>query len=133
MNPRAELFIDKAAESLGGAESELAARRFSDCANRCYYSCLQAALAALADAGVRGADKDGQVSHAAVQARFSGLLIGRRKLYSSAIAGALTQLLTLRGLADYSERPISEIQARRATNHARTFVAEVHLRLKEHR
>ena len=41
------IFLDKAAESFAGAESELANGRFNNCANRCYYACFQAAIVAL--------------------------------------------------------------------------------------
>ena len=40
-------FLAKAQESLAGAESEFAAGRYNNCANRCYYACFQAAIHAL--------------------------------------------------------------------------------------
>ena len=43
----AELYLRKALESLAGAESECANRRFSNCANRAYYAAFQAAISAL--------------------------------------------------------------------------------------
>jgi uncharacterized protein (UPF0332 family) len=53
------LFLDKALESLVGAESEFLNRRYNNCANRCYYACFQAAIVALQLAGVapRGASR----------------------------------------------------------------------------
>src|SRR5205823_6359850 len=42
---------DKALESLAGAESELANGRYNNAANRAYYACFQAAIAALQRAG----------------------------------------------------------------------------------
>src|SRR5687767_6597204 len=45
-------YLAKARESLVGAESEHAARRYNNAANRCYYACYQAAVAALTNAGV---------------------------------------------------------------------------------
>jgi len=41
-----EIYLAKALESLEGAESELANRRYNNCANRCYYASFQAAVAA---------------------------------------------------------------------------------------
>jgi uncharacterized protein (UPF0332 family) len=52
------IYLDKARESLAGAESEYGNRRHHNCANRCYYVCFQAAIAALLLAGVRpGSDR----------------------------------------------------------------------------
>jgi len=47
----AELFLEKAGEALAGAESEFANGRYNNCANRCYYACFQAAIAALTRVG----------------------------------------------------------------------------------
>lgn len=46
-------YLDKAIESLAGAESEYANKRYNNCANRCYYAMFQAAIAALIAAGIR--------------------------------------------------------------------------------
>lgn len=46
-------YLSKARESLETAESEYVNRRYNSCANRCYYACFQAAIAALLRAGVR--------------------------------------------------------------------------------
>ena len=45
MTEPASLFLEKAANSLAGAESELANGRHDNVANHCYYSCFQAAPA----------------------------------------------------------------------------------------
>ena len=45
-------FALKAIESLASAESEYVNGRFNSCANRCYYSCFHAAVAALARHGI---------------------------------------------------------------------------------
>ncbi len=47
-----DIFLDKALECLAGAESEFANGRYNNCANRCFYACFQAAIAALANSGV---------------------------------------------------------------------------------
>ena len=41
------IYLAKAEESLRTAESEFANGRYNSCANRCYYACFQAAIAAL--------------------------------------------------------------------------------------
>ena len=49
-----------ATESLLTAESEFVNGRYNSCANRCYYGCFQAAIAALLRDGIRAR---GQWSH----------------------------------------------------------------------
>jgi len=53
-------FLAKAQESVAGAESEFAAERYNNCANRCYYACFQAAIHALLKAGIQPQGKRGQ-------------------------------------------------------------------------
>jgi uncharacterized protein (UPF0332 family) len=48
----ASLFMAKALECLAGAESELANKRYNNCANRAYYACFQAAIDALTREGI---------------------------------------------------------------------------------
>ncbi len=69
--PEETVYLAKARESLAGAESELANGRYNNCANRCYYACFQAAVAALVQHGIR--PPGGQRAawgHAFVQAQF---------------------------------------------------------------
>jgi uncharacterized protein (UPF0332 family) len=66
------IYVAKAEESLRTAESEFANGRYNSCANRCYYACFQAAIAALLAEGIRAR---GQWSHAFVQGQFVGVLI----------------------------------------------------------
>jgi len=48
MSELSQLYLIKAEESLLGAESEFThGRRYNNVANRCYYACFQAAVAAL--------------------------------------------------------------------------------------
>ena len=51
----ASLFMAKALECLAGAESELANKRYNNCANRAYYACFQAAIDALTREGIQPA------------------------------------------------------------------------------
>ncbi len=49
-------YLAKAEESLAGAEREFAAGAYNNCANRAYYACFQAAIAALDLADIRPPD-----------------------------------------------------------------------------
>jgi uncharacterized protein (UPF0332 family) len=120
------VFLNKAAESLACAESEYVNGRFNTCANRCYYACFQAAVAALAGHGI--APPGGiraQWSHGFVQAQFVTQLIDRRKVYSASIGDTLNRIGALRRAADYTTDEISQIQAERALRRARAFVQTV--------
>lgn len=131
MNNDSQNYLIKAQESLRGAESELFARRFNNVANRAYYAAFQAALAALLDASVRVQnDRGGTISHQAVQSKFAGILISRRKLYSGNLARVLSDLLRVRILADYRPNRLSKVRATRALGKARSFVSAVEKRLQ---
>jgi uncharacterized protein (UPF0332 family) len=118
-------YLEKATESLIGAESEYANRRYNNCANRCYYAMFQAAVAALIAAGIRPADVKEQWGHDFVQAQFSGMLVRRRKLYSSDLVSMLPHVAQIRLLADYDAETISQTLAERALWKAKTLVSAV--------
>ena len=40
MNTTINPYLEKAVESLAGAESEYVNGRYNNCANRCYYACF---------------------------------------------------------------------------------------------
>lgn len=123
MIERASLFLEKAVESLMGAESELATRRYNNTANRCYYACFQAALHALNQAGLRPQGE--QWSHEAVPGAFDGQLINRRKLHSANLRGVLDRNHLLRLKADYRQDLVTETEATRALRRAHAFVAAI--------
>lgn len=118
-----EIFLQKAEESLAGAESEFANGRYNNCANRSYYACFQAAIAALIRAGIQ--PRGVQWGHDFVQAEFVGQLINRRKLYPAALRDALVRNLGLRQTADYRKDQVTHTQASRALRRAREFVSAV--------
>lgn len=120
-----EDYLAKAAESLTGAESELANGRFNNAANRTYYTALQAAIAALLRASIRPADPRTGWGHAFVQSQFAGQLVSRRKVYPAALRDVLPLLLTLRHTADYETDQVSHTQAQRALRRARDFVVTI--------
>ncbi len=117
------IYLVKAEESLFGAESEYANRRFQNCANRAYYACYQAAVAALLDADIRPSGS--RWGHNTVQAQFVGELINRRKRYPADLRDTFERLVILRQTADDAADFVSEIQAARSVRRARTFVAAV--------
>jgi uncharacterized protein (UPF0332 family) len=120
-----QLFLEKAEESLDGADSEWANRRYNNAANRCYYACFQAAIYALVRAGIHPSGQQGEWGHAFVQARFVGDLVNRRKLYPSSLRDVLSSTMRLRHKADYQHDRVSETQATRAIRNARQFVEAV--------
>jgi uncharacterized protein (UPF0332 family) len=119
------IFLAKATESLLTAESEFANGRYNSCANRCYYACLQAAIAALLREGIRAT---GQWSHAFVQAQFVGVLISQRKQYDPQLRRVLADNQSLRDRADYRAELVTATQASRALRRSRLFVAAVRQR-----
>ena len=119
------IYLAKAEESLRTAESEFANGRYNSCANRCYYACLQAAIAALLSEGIR---PRAQWSHEFVQGQFVGVFINQRHLYETQLRRVLADNQHLREKADYRSELVSATQAGRALRRTRTFVAAVRQR-----
>jgi uncharacterized protein (UPF0332 family) len=119
------IYLTKAEESLRTAESEFANGRYNSCANRCYYACFQAAIAALLAEGIRAR---GQWSHEFVQGQFVGVLINQRHLYETQLRRVLADNQQVREKADYRPELVNATQASRALRRTRTFVAAVQQR-----
>ncbi len=117
-----ESFLIKARESLVSAESDFVGGRYNSCANRCYYACYQAAIAALLHEGIRPTRYWG---HDYVRGQFVGLVINRRKRYAPSLRPTLIDNLELRHTADYETAPITRTQASRALARARDFVQAI--------
>ena len=130
MEDEVSLYLGKAAESLLTAESEFVNGRYNSCANRCYYACFQAAVAALIQEGIR---PRGDWGHDFVQGQFVGQLINRRKRYSSSLRAILPENQNVRDQADYSPNRVSRTQASRALSRTRIFVAAIQQRGAAHR
>jgi uncharacterized protein (UPF0332 family) len=120
MIERDEPFLEKALESLAGAESEFMNERFNNTANRAYYAVFHAAVAALRVAGIHPAGD--AWSHEFVPSRFDGVLINRRHQYATALRGTLNRNMGVRLSADYDEEPVTRTEASRALNRSRAFV-----------
>ncbi len=126
MIERATVYLEKAQESVAGAQSELANARYNNAANRAYYACFQAAIHALNEAGIQPPRATDRWGHGFVQARFHGDLIGHRKRYPAELRVILEHTFRLRQTADYHRRDhVTEVQAARAARQAETFVAAV--------
>lgn len=115
-------YLAKAMESLEGAESKLANRRYNNCANRCYYACFQAAIAALLAAGIQARSSKGHWRHQTVHATFVEQSINRRRRYPASLRSVLVTNFKLRQEADYETDGTSEVQAHRAVRRTREFV-----------
>ncbi len=125
MSDFSDAFLARARECLHGAESEFDNGRFNNVANRAYYACFQAAIAALDLAEIRPPGGKIEWGHAFVQSQFNGVLIGRRKRYPSSLRSALPEGLRLRAQADYSRFPVNRSQAMRDLARARLFVETI--------
>ena len=123
MNEHGYPFLNKAVESLIGAESEFINKRYNNTANRAYYACFQAAIAALQRAGVQ--PRRQEWSHEFVPSQFDGVLINRRHLYPPELRGVLNRNASLRLSADYDEDPVTQTEADRALRRSRTFVRAI--------
>src|SRR3990170_106742 len=101
-----EIYLLKAEESLAGAESEFINGRYNNTANRCYYACFQAAIAALTQQGIQPGR--GLWRHEFVQGEFVGA--HRRKLYAPDLRDTHPRNLILRQMADYEPRQVTQVQ-----------------------
>ena len=119
------IYLTKAMESLLTAETESINARYNSCANRCYYACFHAAIAALLMEGIK---PSGQWNHQFVHAKFVGVLINQRKRYDTQLRRVLSDNQILRDKADYRPEFVTETQASRALRRTRQFVTYVRQR-----
>lgn len=120
-----DIFLAKAQESLAGAQSELVNQRYNNCANRGYYACFQAAVAALGRAGIQPRSAHRGWEHDFVQAQFVGQLINRLHLYPTDLRGTLLHTMNLRHDADYGRGLVNQTEATRGVRQARLFVQAI--------
>ena len=129
MDEARRVFLLKGEESLSGAESEFANARYNNCANRCYYACFQAAIAALLTEGIQSRGE--QWSHTFVQGQFVGQLVNRRKRYAASLRDVLARTLILRQTADYEPDQVTSLRASRALRRTREFVEAIRTKAGE--
>jgi len=125
MNAPTHPFLTKAHESLDGAQSEFANSRYNNCANRCYYACFQVAIHALQHAGIQPGNVQARWGHDFVQAQFVGMLINRRKNYSTNLRDVLARALALRRTADYRTDAVNKTQAQRMLRSTQEFLSAI--------
>ena len=125
MSDLSDAFLVRARESLLGAESEFGYGRYNNVANRAYYACFQAAIAALVLADIRPPGQKELWGHEFVQSQFEGILIGRRKQFSSGLRSTLPELRAVRHRADYRQEPLTRSQVSRSLERANRFVMAV--------
>jgi uncharacterized protein (UPF0332 family) len=119
------VYLEKARENLESAESEFASGRYNSCASRCYYACFQAAVYALARAGIRPRSTPEEWGHNFVQAEFNGQLISRRKVYPAKLRTTLAENYAVRVTADYKRDHVTENKAARALRRTGDFLGAV--------
>ncbi len=120
----ADIYLEKAKESLASAQSELDNRRYNCSANRSYYACFQAAVFALLSAGARRS-VSGKWRHEYVKGQFATDLIHRHKRYTTELSVILERCYKLRQEADYEDYSVSKSQAERQFRAARKFVLTI--------
>ncbi len=120
-----EEYLEKAEESFAGAESEYINSRYNNCANRCYYAAFQAAIYALAHAGITPPGHEAEWGHEFVRSQFIGQLINRRKLYPASLRTVLEQNRALRQTADYRRDHVTDVRAGRAIRRTEEFLGAV--------
>lgn len=123
LQAEARAFLAKATQNLEAAESDYAVGRYDACANRAYYSCFQAAIAALLVEGIRPPGRPERWGHDFVQAQFAGVLVGQR--YAAGLRTTLPGNRLIRDKGDYTRAPVAHQEASRALRQARVFVAAV--------
>jgi uncharacterized protein (UPF0332 family) len=118
--------LQKAAPASACAECEFSQGRYDNTANRSYYACFEAAIAALQGAGVRPSGNKWE--HKFVQSRFEGQLVYRRKLYPTELRGILEQVYAIRAKGDYDEDFVTETEAERTLRRTRIFLQTIQAR-----
>ncbi len=113
-----EAFFMKDAQELATADLAWQSGDYNSTANRAYYAAFHAAIAILALDGITSSTNE----HKWVHTTFSTHCIHRRKLFPSAFASMLPDMMILRHKADYSTEIIAKSKAETQLREARKFV-----------
>jgi uncharacterized protein (UPF0332 family) len=120
----------KAEENLEMALVAYQRKKHNVCASRSYYSVFLASIAALIQlTDLRPSDNEWD--HGQVQAELNRRLIMRRKVLPAEFGRTPMDLMELRHLADYKPQSVSAIEAKRACDRAKRFLASIEIALKE--
>ncbi len=120
-------FLKKAQDNLTLAKYCLENGYYDASANRAYYAAFQAAIAALAVAGITSPKPE----HKWTQSAFNGELIKRRKIYPSRLSSYLADMIKVRIKADYSDELISKKTASRQFSQSEDFVTAIAKELQQ--
>ncbi len=102
-------FLNKAKENIKAAQLCFDAGLYNACANRMYYSSLQAAFVALESKEIG----KGKIDHKWIQSDFADKLIKRQKIYPSKFKSYLSDMQLIRNKADYLQEEITHKIANR--------------------
>ncbi|HEW97522.1 MAG: hypothetical protein DRR16_17145 [Candidatus Parabeggiatoa sp. nov. 3] len=112
-------FLAKAKENIVVATWAYENGHYNASANRGYYAAFQAAIAALANAGIINLHR---ISHSGVQSLFATELIRRRKIYPTHLKSYLADLQRIRDDADYELKSVSKKKCATQLKQAKEFV-----------
>jgi len=113
-------FMSKARANLDAARLCFESGLHDASTNRAYYAAFQAAVAALAQRGI----KKSVLGHEWVQAEFNGKLIKRSKVFPGKFKSYLPDMQAVRDIADYDT---NEVSRRTASNQLHKAVEMVRL------
>ncbi|MEI6261448.1 MAG: HEPN domain-containing protein [Deltaproteobacteria bacterium] len=114
-------FFSKAVVTLNAAQMCFDNGYYDSCSNRAYYAALQAAIAALANKGVKRA----KVDHKQIQADFSEKLIKRQKVYPVRLRSYLMDMQGVRNQADYTIESVSKNLAFQQISKAKEMISAI--------
>jgi uncharacterized protein (UPF0332 family) len=121
VNDETEPYRSKALESLAGAQSELANRRYNNAANRSYYAAYNAVIVLL----LRNDYQSQDWSHRDIQTLYAREIVARRKLLPSEFRNHISDLLSARLRGDYGKRVVSRGQAAAAFADTETLLRRI--------
>ncbi len=120
-------FSAKARENLEAAELLFENQLYNASANRAYYAAFHGAIVALVRSGIQPE----RIDHDLIQAKFSGELIHRRKVYPRRFRSRLPELQAVRDNADYKVKLLSKKVAKRQLDKARDYVEFLRLEVRD--
>ncbi|HLC15280.1 MAG TPA: HEPN domain-containing protein [Thermodesulfovibrionia bacterium] len=120
-------FLIKAKDNLNAAQMCFENGFYDSCANRAYYAVFHAAIAALADRGI----KRDKIDHKQIQADFCEKLIKRQKVYPAQVKSYLMDMQSVRNQADYTTESISRNLAHKQINKAKEMILLIERKLEK--
>jgi uncharacterized protein (UPF0332 family) len=122
------VYLAKAKNSLGTAQSAYVQGDFDSCVSRAYFAVFQAEIAAL----IKLTEfRQEQWRHDRVQAEFNRRLIHARKLFPASLRSIHYDLVGIRHTADYSDRVISARTAEQCLGRAAEMLTNIVRALEE--